>query len=148
MRSFLELNWLAKSDKDIPLPPVLSSNEEGTAGGYYIPPKKGETLINGLHYPLDKGMIVINDSAYHECPEAVIAHEWRHIWQIYQGWPNTKGIDWFDLDESTPFRQRIVEYFTSNPRELDALFYEIKMTNCIHAQQMYEWIVKSKEVSQ
>lgn len=146
MRSFLELNWLAKSDKDILLPLVLSSNEDGTAGGYYMNPTKGETLINDKYYPLDRGIIVINDVDYHECPEAVIAHEWRHIWQTHQGWP-MDGMGWFDLDVSMTHKQKIIEYFTNSQRELDALFYEIKKAPFSEALEMYEWIVKSKEVT-
>lgn len=140
--SFMELNWLAKSDKDILLPPVILSSEY-PYGGYYLSPVKRECLIDDRYYPQDRGIIVINDDYFSDCIESVLAHEWRHLWQTHQGWP-LYDSQW-NLDDSVPYRKKIIRYFTEDYAEMDALLFEIKKAPCDTALEWYEWILKDSK---
>lgn len=68
----LELNWL-RADKDIPIPLIIF--DDVFAGGYYCSPEKDEEYINGKYYPLDKGILVINNKYTDDFVINAIAHE-------------------------------------------------------------------------
>ena len=57
--NYLELNWLNKKDKTIPLPLILFDKVLSSSGIYYAPEKK-EILVNERYYPLDKGLIIVH----------------------------------------------------------------------------------------
>lgn len=145
MNSFLELNWLARHDKDILLPLILISSEYA-CGGYYLSPKKQECLIDDRYYPQDRGVIVVNNNEFKDSPESIVAHEWRHLWQTYQGWPKEVDTSWFNLDELLSYKQKIIEYFNRSFTEMDALLFELKKAPCDAVLMWYEWLVKHKEM--
>ena len=137
---FIELNWLAKSDKDILLPVVVF--EEIKTAGVCMFPVREEKLIGERYYPRDRGIIVIHPD--HPGVASTLAHEWRHLWQVYNlGWPDE--CSWWDSESSLSYKQQIIEFFTSDVRETDALLFERKKATCEVIEQWYEWIIKRGE---
>ncbi len=135
--SYLELNWLAKSDKDILLPPVIFADIP-YSGCLYFPEKK-EILLSDKYYPLDKGLILIKEASPGDEIEAAIAHEWRHVWQYYQG--DKLNIEW-ENKPSLSHQEQIIDFFISNPAEYDAFLFELKKSPCDSNKEWYEWIIK------
>lgn len=137
----LELRWLARKDKYIRFPEVVFANIE--SGGIWIYPSKKEKLIGDRYYPLDLGIIVVNEEFGDE-HEATIAHEWRHVWQYYNWGERGVHHPW-GIEPHLSYREQIVNYFANDVRELDALLFEVKIAPRPHALQWYEWIVKRGE---
>ena len=140
MNSFLELNWLARADKDILLPPVVFADTAGCSG-FCQYPRKGERLIGDRFYPLDRGLIVVGlDSAD---VANTLAHEWRHLWQVYN-----KG-EWdpksWDAVGKRSYKTKIVEFFKQSGDEMDALLFSLKKAPDEVSLLWHEWIVKSQE---
>jgi len=140
--SCLELNWLAKADKYILLPPVVFADI--LEGGYFLFPKKEEVLIDDKYYPADRGLIIISE-INSEKIEATIAHEWRHLWQYYQ-WGKPEMKSQWNEESSRSYRKSVIDFFTSDPSEYDALLFELKKAPDDLAREWYEWIIKSGEV--
>ena len=139
--SFIELNWLARHDKYILLP-VVVFGESKDYGGCWLRPQKGEYLIGGKHYPLDRGLIEVT---YHDSDAgiaAVMAHEWRHLWQLYNYGEHKTAK--FNHAESISYKERIIDYFVSNIFEWDALLFELKKSPYDPYLEWYEWIIKCK----
>jgi len=140
--SFIELNWLAKADKYIPLPIVVFTPLD-YCGGFFAYPQKKEGLIGEKYYPLDRGLIAVDDRSSNF--SSTLAHEWRHLWQLY----NLGKKDYChrpDASPGLPYKQRIIKYFLSDARELDALLFQRKKVYAEYAERWYEWIIKHKEV--
>ena len=136
--SYLELNWLAKADKYILLPPVIFADIK--EGGFFHFPEKEEVLIDDKYYPADRGLIVINYT-YFDRIEAALAHEWRHLWQYYQrGKP--KFVSQWNLKPPSFYREQIINFYISDPAEYDALLFELKKAPSDIALEWYEWIIK------
>ena len=135
---YLELNWLAKSDKYILLPPVVFADIP--YGGYFCPPEKKEVLLADKYYPLDRGLIVISE-IHSEHIESSIAHEWRHLWQRYQYGRRTSVAKW-NLKSPLSYKKQIIKFFSTDLLEYDALLFQLKKAPDDVAKQWYEWIVK------
>ena len=136
--SYLELNWLAKADKYILLPPVIFADIP--YGGFFRFPRKEEVLIVDKYYPGDRGLIVISET-HSEHIESSIAHEWRHLWQYYQrGEPKLKAK--WNLESPLSYENQIVDFFISDSFEYDALLFQIKKAPDDIALQWYECIIK------
>lgn len=136
--SYLELNWLAKSDKYILLPPVIFTNIP--YGGYFHFPERKEILVGSEYYPADRGLIVISE-IHSEHIESSIAHEWRHLWQYYQrGEPKLKAT--WNLKSPLSYKEQIVNFFISDSFEYDALLFQLKKAPDDVARQWYEWMIK------
>ena len=138
--NYLELNWLAKKNKDISLPFVMFDNLP--YGGFYCAPERGEILINEKYYPLDKGLIGIDIGEEDNFVINTIAHEWRHHWQVMNGW-ELDSIGW-NFDNDKPYEQKIIKYFRSSRSEMDALRYSNKILPCDTTLQWYDWLLQNE----
>ena len=136
--SYLELNWLARADKYILLPPVIFADIP--SGGFFHFPRKIEVLIDDKYYPADRGLIVISE-IHSEHIEASIAHEWRHLWQYYQRGEHILKSQW-NLESPLSYKEQIIGFFLSDPFEYDALLFQLKKAPDDVARQWYEWIIK------
>jgi hypothetical protein len=116
----LELNWVRNEDKSLVLPEVHFSDIDNV-GGYYIPASDGEVLIDDRYYDKRNGVIVIS-SQYPDDIPSVLAHEWRHHWQHFQGW-KYDGIGW---DSPVNYDAAIYDYFTQSYSEFDAFRFQCK----------------------
>jgi len=139
--NYIELNWLAKKDKDISLPSIIFDDID--YGGCYYSPMHYEILIGEKFYPLDNGLIVINSMYSDNFIENSIVHEWRHHWQVMNGY-ELNIISWNTKSKMT-YKQQIIEYFTKSSSELDALIYSNKISPCDDTIEWYEWILKQKK---
>lgn len=135
----LELRWLARSDKYILLPQLVFADID--YGGRFYYPRREELLINDKYYPMGRGVIIISD-AYPEEIESSIAHEWRHLWQFYQGWSYWYA-EW-DLKSKESYRNKIIRFFKSDPLEMDALLFQLKKAPNDTGREWHEWIIRSR----
>lgn len=138
--SYLELNWLAKADKYILLPPVIFTDIP--EGGFFHFPEKEDILIDDKFYPADRGLIAISER-YPEQIESSIAHEWRHLWQYYQHGKPWEVAEW-NLKSPLSYKKQIVKFFTSDPFEYDALLYQLKKAPDDSAREWYEWVINKQ----
>ena len=136
--SYLELNWLARADKYILLPPVIFADI--SYGGFLHFPDKKEVLIGDKYYPADRGLIVISET-YPEEIESSIAHEWRHLWQCYQYGIPISVANW-NLKSPLTFKEQIIKFFTTDSKEYDALLFTLKKAPNDTSKEWYEWIIK------
>ena len=135
---FIELNWLARSDKDILLPEVVFDNDM-EAGGFCMYPRKEEILLGEKYYPRDRGIIVVHSD--YPGQASTLAHEWRHLWQVYNyGEPGE--CSWWDTESHLSYKQQIINFFKSDTREMDALLFERQKAFCEVVEEWYEWIIK------
>lgn len=116
----LELNWIRREDKTLPLPRVVFHPLDGM-GGFYHFPEPAEVLIGETHYDATKGLIVVSTETEH--PASIIAHEWRHHWQTFHGW-TYDGIDWPEVETDDEYWPNVARYFAASKSELDALLFE------------------------
>jgi len=144
MNSFLELNWLAKADKYIRLPVVVSIDRANYSGCFYYPEKE-EYLIGDKYYSADNGIIVLSEDQVvtNARLRSTLAHEWRHLWQHYNYGKKEYYQPW-DIDEHLSYKQRIINFFL-DPWEMDALIFEYKKSYCEDIAEWYEWIVKKND---
>ena len=136
--SYLELNWLAKADKYILLPPVIFADIP--SGGFFRFPDKKEVLVGDKYYPADRGLIVISET-YSELIESSIAHEWRHLWQYYQHGRPRSTTQW-NLESPLSYKKQIIDFFMSDPQEYDALLFGLEKAPDDTALEWHEWITK------
>jgi hypothetical protein len=125
MRS-IELSWLARRDKWVPLPELVFTNDGNAlyTGAYYRP-QNWTLKINNKEICAKRGIIIINCEVYKFSVEATLAHEWRHHWQWFNGMIpetpiDTSSLCWSDLDN---WKKSIKTYF-KQPHEMDALRFE------------------------
>jgi hypothetical protein len=126
----LELNWLARHDKELPLPEIVFSpnNEDASGrrvGGCYYLPAKREFLFGDVYVPLDHGVILVGC----ESPETIagtIAHEWRHHWQTHRGIKLASQYNAEDFASWDTYGKAIRRYFRNQSHEMDALLYQHK----------------------
>jgi hypothetical protein len=141
---FFDLHWLARRDKDLPLPNLHFYNDPrpGTEMAYYSAPnmrvdpawRRGcspewlELFDAGFTWTLDgtilsraSGLIAVNIGQCRDQDiEAAVAHEWRHHWQAYNVGPHKPAV--FDLQIG--HQDAIVKYFSRHWHEADALRFE------------------------
>lgn len=137
----LELNWL-KFPKDISIPDIIiiSVDEYDFAGGYYSPNKYSEIYVDGREYTMERGILLIREDQN----EATISHEFRHHQQMIDfGWK----LDEYDYEFNTDneYKDAIIDYYTDNIPELDALLYEVKHSPDETNLEEYEWVIKHNE---
>jgi hypothetical protein len=121
-RKWMELNWLRKGNKEIPLPEIVFECEK-TVGGYYSRPARKEKEICGRFYDLSKGLISINPRYDQEFILNTIAHEWRHHWQRFMGISNPNPSP---FESAGNYDEDIVRFFKGSWWEMDALLFSIK----------------------
>ena len=122
--SALELSWLARRERQLPVPAVLYVADL-SVGGYYVWPSSGVQYVEGIEVPPGRGTIIASVEREILTLEAVLAHEWSHHVAFWNGqkyevprWrpPATAA------DQSRAFR----DYFTSSRSELSALRYQTR----------------------
>jgi hypothetical protein len=133
-RASIELNWLSRRDKQIPLPALVFGSLNGPQGVCYAP-WWGEVEVDGVLHGTDKGLIVIDpDEA--TSVAATLAHEWRHHWQTMNGW-KIAGSN-HDFSDPDTYWGNIRDFFRSQPWEMDALRFELAMAPCEMAKQFMD----------
>jgi len=128
----LELNWLRRRhDKSIPLPRV-AIDDSLLYTGLYCWPCAEEHPVDGELVPLDRGLIVLSTAWIHSDAEAgaALAHEWRHHQQFHAGWRLGEMAAWNPDGEG--YETAIYRYFTENPKETDALLFEMAASPAPH----------------
>lgn len=136
----IETNWLRRFCRWLPQPELaLGSNP--AVGGYYQHPFRGEILVGDVHVPADRGVIVLCAS---RTPDT-IAHEWRHHWQRFCGWP---PVRWrWAMMPGESYREAIVRYFRA-PHELDALLFATGHAPDEVSLEWLDWIRADRAVQQ
>lgn len=137
----LELNWIRrKVDKDLVLPEVVLGSSASLYGGCYWHPSKREALIDGIYYPLDRGLIEVS-AIEHENIGSIIAHEWRHHWQFYKGW-DFEAADWGDFAAKFSYEDAIANYFINIAKEADAFKFQLKYEPPSYGPEWEYWILR------
>lgn len=73
--------------------------------------------------------------------ESIIAHEYRHHWQMYNTTLDKFKAQPFNLN--IEYKQAIIEFF-KDPFELDALIFELNFAHKYNYKwEWYEWVLKS-----
>lgn len=80
---YSDLHWICGQDKGIPVPNLVYY--DNGFGGEYISPRD-ECVINDEWIDAKNGVIVVNPTVHPKYHEGIIAHEWRHHWQKFNGW--------------------------------------------------------------
>ncbi len=133
----LETRWLHRSEKWLPQPVVIWEENNCSYGGLHIDPQQGETLIDNIHVPMDRGVICI---AEYDMIEATVAHEWRHHYQTCSGW-RYDGKSWAaTFKAGATYEDAIVQYFRQSRAEMDALLYSVKVAPNELTEEWLEWI--------
>jgi len=121
----LELNWIRrKVDKTIPIPEVMYFPFVGVSGRYYHPSLKNEIFDNdGKPYSMKYGVIAINSNYTDKnVVEGMIAHEWRHHWQYFNG--VKMDVSPLDLFSKMNYKEALIKYFTTSKTEFDAIRFQ------------------------
>lgn len=141
------LQWLARRDKDLPLPLVRAVDHWDAAGSYFSPysiaPDEWRRTVSKEYVDLwdrrivwtpdgdlvsfARGLIIINpNAAKNDFGEievaATIAHEWRHHWQAFN-WGRSTAVE---VDNRIPHKESMVKYFSASRFEADALRFELQ----------------------
>lgn len=140
VRKWIELNWLRRGNKEIPLPEIVFGRSGVNYSGCYHRPGIGEQLIDGRFLDLSRGIIVICDDGIEtdDFYANTIAHEWRHHWQFIVKGPYSFSPFVFNGN----YRESIVKFFKSQPLEMDALLYAEKKAPSVSTRQWIEWLIK------
>lgn len=136
--SVLDLRWLARYDKAIPLP-RLAYEPLDDAQGYFYSPQRDVVALNGREYDLARGLIVVDPVSADI--GSTLAHEWRHLWQFHRG-DQGRSVSWDVCEQGRSYRDAIVEFFRRTPAELDALLFEVRHAPNDSNLEWYEWIIK------
>ena len=149
MYTGLELRTIARGDS-LPLPKIINATWMDYAFGVYYEPEEEDLILclpSGEEVINENGVIIIsiNDNLINHYDdwynyEAILAHEYRHHWQIFNGVPSktiNKNItinmnsvlllDGVHTSDKNLINQKI-EYYNqqSDPKEIDAMLFEIK----------------------
>ena len=131
----LEIGWLAKKEKWLPMPEVVLCEGLDVAG-CYIGPSENPQLYGDYLVRPSRGTILAADYGEAMPLAGTIAHEFRHHWQKWKGikfdgmgWANQKGKS---------YTEAIVEYFLGSVTEMDALLFELKYAHCDESEWRLE----------
>lgn len=138
-RKWIELSWLRRGHKEIPLPEIIFDVGSQDIGGGYYHPQQNEVLIGKRYFDLYKGLIIINPIYDEKFILNSTCHEWRHHWQWLNG---IGGITKFDA--SIQYKPAIIKFFSKQFTELDALLFSLKMAPEDTALLWFDWLIKSK----
>lgn len=103
----LELSFIPLSlRKGLPTPDIVMVDDPTTHNGY-----------GGYYDPVAQQIVVASGC---DDVETVLAHEWRHHWQLHAGWTGRQP----PFDISADYWREVVRVFSFSPREHDALLFE------------------------
>ena len=137
----LELNWIRKKvDKTIPIPEVMFFPfGDGRAGSYYHPNPKNEIFdIDGKPCSMKYGVIVVGSRFNTDTQKNIIAHEWRHHWQYFNGIEQNKPKCRANQITSKNYNHRVKQYFSTSKSELDALRFSYKQAGFLGNYEPWE----------
>jgi hypothetical protein len=120
----LELNWIRrKVDKTIPIPEVMFFPfGDGRAGSYCDPDPHNEVFdIDGKPYSMKYGIIIVGSKFGKDEQKNIIAHEWRHHWQYFNGMKHAKSKYRATQITQKNYNHAVKQYFSTSKSELDAL---------------------------
>lgn len=118
MRS-IELGWLNRRDKDLPLPQFTFVPNLKGCGGYYARPDRRVHFVNERGLSLRNGLIVCGQHTDTLEVANTIAHEWRHHWQLFHVGLKDSPTQ---FDTSVDYHLAIKKFFKDR-LELDALLF-------------------------
>jgi hypothetical protein len=130
MSRSLEINWLKRFDRSLVVPEVAFSDLTD-CGGYYVRPGKYEWPLDGKFIDCRFGLIVVG---FGWSAESTIAHEWRHHWQVHNGWT----LDHQRFDHTVKWEDAIRKYFRESRSEMDALRFEKLVTPKGRHEEMFD----------
>ena len=116
----LETRWLARHDRQLPVPEVFYVSGI-TAGGFYFQPLRRSRVWEGLEVPPSRGLIMVNVD-YGPSVPAILAHEFRHHWQRFHGWRSDTQPYRTDLPTHIALRR----FYRASRSEMDALRHEMR----------------------
>ena len=119
--SSIDLNWLSRHNRALPIPKLVVDDFASDDSGHYIPPDDAWIVFSDITVDCRNGVIVISGLDF---LPSTIAHEWRHHWQWYRGWNIFDGQQ--QVTQDTTYKQQIKRYFRI-PCENDALRFERTM---------------------
>ena len=111
----LELRWIHKKAKDLVYPHMVFVEKLDNCSGCFYGPMKDEFFVHGNYYDFSKGIIFIGERQNSNEISNIIAHEWRHYWQVYNCAPHPVT----EFNSKIGYEKAIAEYFKS-PYERDA----------------------------
>ena len=136
-RKWIELNWLRKGNKEIPLPNLIYHNLPDCSGMYY-PRQKDECCVGSSYYDLtDRALICVAENNCDEFGdfEEILAHEWRHHLQRQRY--KFQGVI---FDNSGDYKENIISYFMDNWHELDAFMFSWSKIETRATTIWFEWL--------
>lgn len=139
----LEINWIRKYDKSLPLPELVFCNTWDIGGGYYRPTDAKVLHFNQRTIDNKHGTILINPD-FPDNFESVIAHEWRHHWQYHKGLRNP--LDYTLWNPSGDWKSDVFHYFTEDRFEFDALMFERKFAPSDLNEQFWDAIDRNCDI--
>lgn len=137
MRPSIDLNWLSRRDKQLPIPQLHYDPLLEEYGGVYYDPEFGIFEYDENHtFDCKNGLIVVS-TIYEEDIESTLAHEWRHHWQTFNGCclDYEYGLESYDFSDWDTYDHNIKRYFLENDFEFDALLFEARMTKNEQAKE-------------
>ena len=120
----LETRWLARHDRQLPVPQMMYV-ENLSVGGYYAQPWPWPQFVEGIEVPPSRGTILIGIEREILTLEAVMAHEFRHHWQRWNGW-RYDGAPWHPPVDPAQKTAAMRRFFLASRSELDALAHEVR----------------------
>ena len=135
----LHLNWIRNIDKSLVMPNVIFPSTL-KVGGWYSSPEEGQEYIDGCYYDKCFGIIAVDGNLPEKDHAGVIAHEWRHHWQICHGW-KFDGMgeqNLFHLIDSVGYDTAILKFFSKSKAEMDALKFQYKYSG---VYESWEYLV-------
>jgi len=112
---------------------VFSPQPANTSGlpcsGAYYRPGRYEVAIDGQFHDGRFGILLVGTAWPDEIP-SIIAHEWRHHWQLSTGRMPYDGVGWNDPLAATDWdawEAATRRYFRGSRCELDALAFELQV---------------------
>ena len=134
------MGWLSRIDKTLPMPNLVYV-EDLDVGGCYVPPTNEPVGIDDIEIENPHGTIVVNHSRAYDPlyfkESSVLAHEWRHHWQFFNGIDDGRRKGDFDFSNYYTYESEMVKFFSNSYNEFDALRFEIKHAKSYHN----EWVM-------
>jgi len=141
-RKWIELNWLRKGNKEIPLPEIVFDIIVDF-GACHWPRQNDEVMVGNRFYDLtDRGLIVINQKYSDDGGWVLnsIAHEWRHACQKFHG-----HILHSIFPREGDYKENTIWYFKSHWWEMDALLFSLKVAPDETSTLWLEWLLEGNK---
>lgn len=140
-RKYIETKWLRGNHYIDPLPEVLFENID--SGGVCWPRQRDEVCINGRYYNLEHRGLIICNTEYADDDAwmlSTLAHEWRH--EIQKNMFEDKTTLHSSFSQDGDYKQNIIQYFSTQWWEMDALLYAWKMVPDEVSELWMRWLGK------